>query len=194
MIPRRGSRHTVDTGQWCRVVMDQATRELVARLAHTRRDALEISGVRWQHAGFKSYECKRQKDLDICGDLDLHPRYDIVIAEQVLEHVADPDKAVSNFRRLLRPGGFALVTTPFLIRYHPDPLDLWRWTEQGLRLLFSRHGFEPVTTGSWGNRECLIANLAEWTRYRPGIHSLHNEPDFPLVVWLLARLRQDQGG
>ena len=49
-----------------------------------------------------------------------------------------------------------------------------------------RHGFQIASSGSWGNLECVVANLREWTVYQPGKHSLHNDPRYPLVVWVLA--------
>jgi SAM-dependent methyltransferase len=39
--------------------------------------------------------------------------FDFVIANHVMEHVADDTKALSELRRVLRPGGFAILQTPF---------------------------------------------------------------------------------
>ena len=48
-------------------------------------------------------------------------RYDVVICEQVLEHVLDPGAAAANLRGLCAPGGHVVVSTPFLIRVHELP-------------------------------------------------------------------------
>ena len=83
-------------------------------------------------------------------------RYDVVICEQVLEHVVDPFLAAEHLFELCKPGGHAIVSTPFLIKQHELPLyglrDFWRFTPRGLRTLLERAGFEVDTVASWGNR------------------------------------------
>ena len=90
---------------------------------------------------------------------------------------------------MLSPGGYFLVSTPFLVRLHEVPVDCTRWTETGLKYFLAECGFDPqeIKTGSWGNRACIRANFKRWVRYRRRLHSLSNEPDFPYCVWALAR-------
>ena len=40
--------------------------------------------------------------------------FDVVSCLQVLEHLKEPDKAISELKRVLKPGGFACVATPTL--------------------------------------------------------------------------------
>lgn len=81
------------------------------------------------------------------------------------------------------------MTTPFLIRIHDYPTDCSRWTEAGIKSLLAECGFnlESIQTGAWGNRACVVANLARLELDNPSIHSLANEPDFPLVVGAIAQ-------
>ena len=62
--------------------------------------------------------------------------FDVVLCTQVLEHVVDPAKAVQEIARVLAPDGVAFVSTHGVFLYHPDPVDLWRWTHAGLERLF----------------------------------------------------------
>jgi SAM-dependent methyltransferase len=63
-----------------------------------------------------------------------------VLSTQYLEHAADPDAVLAEVARVLRPGGTLLLSTHGVWVHHPDPHDLWRWTEEGLRTLVERHG------------------------------------------------------
>lgn len=44
--------------------------------------------------------------------------FDMVIANHVLEHVADDARALSEIRRVLRPGGLAVLQTPYSAMLH----------------------------------------------------------------------------
>lgn len=174
--------------QWVRIVMDRRTQELVENLNYGDFETLEISGKKWKDFGFRSYENKFFPELDICKS-KLNKSYDLIIAEQVFEHLAYPYRAGKNVFEMLNSGGYFLITTPFLLRIHPDPIDCNRWTPLGLKYFLNECGFEleDIITDSWGNRECLKANLDSWKGYNPKLHSLENEHDLALVVWALAR-------
>jgi len=67
--------------------------------------------------------------------------YDLIISAQVLEHVTDPAAYLADVRRLLKPGGWLILSTHGIWIYHPCPLDLWRWTGAGLRRVLELAGF-----------------------------------------------------
>ena len=64
--------------------------------------------------------------------------YDFVVCTEVLEHTLQPFDAVREIYRILRPGGLAFVSVPFNFRIHGPLPDCWRFTEHGLRALFSK--------------------------------------------------------
>lgn len=63
--------------------------------------------------------------------------FDVVLCTQVLEHCGDPAQAVRELRRVTRPGGRVLASTHGVQVYHPSPTDYYRWTHEGLRMLFT---------------------------------------------------------
>ncbi len=96
--------------------------------------------------------------------------FDGVILDQVLEHVARPWVAVDEVWRILKTGGFAVATVPFLLQYHADTgwKDYWRITPDGLSALFE--DFEILTSAGWGNADAVRA------MYDHDVISIHNTP------------------
>lgn len=174
--------------QWSRIVMNKETERLIKSLKPETCSTLEISGTDWKGRGFREYRSVDYPDYDVCASI-LPERFDIIIAEQVFEHLLWPYRAVRNVFTMLKPGGAFLVTTPFLIKVHDVPVDCSRWTETGIKYFLAEGGFQldKTITGSWGNRACVKSFFKRWTAYNPAIHSLANEPAFPIVVWALAR-------
>jgi SAM-dependent methyltransferase len=60
---------------------------------------------------------------------------------QVLAHLADPDIALAEARRVLMPGGCLLISYPLLCPQGRSR-DLWRWTVPGMERLLDRSGFD----------------------------------------------------
>jgi SAM-dependent methyltransferase len=120
--------------------MDIETNAPVSRMAVQSLAALEISGAKWADRGFASDRSAQFPEFDICGE-PLGETFDLIIAEQVLEHVLWPYRAVRNLWCMLKPGGVAILTASFLLHLHDDPVDCSRWTETGLRHLLAEWGF-----------------------------------------------------
>ena len=182
-----------DTTDWLRVVMYRECFSFIETLGPERLDVLEISGgPQWRRRfHFGSYTATEFPGFDICAE-QVPKRFDLIIADQVFEHLPWPYRAGRNALAMLKHGGYLIVTVPFLVRVHESPLDCCRWTETGLSYLLQECGFRgrDIHTGSWGNRDCVKANLTHW-RKRGFFGSLANEPDFPLAVWAFARRLDD---
>jgi SAM-dependent methyltransferase len=70
--------------------------------------------------------------------------FDVVLSTQVLEHVRDPGGYLAESRRVLKPGGYLVLTTHGIMQFHPDPVDFWRWTADGLAKAVSDGGLDVV--------------------------------------------------
>jgi hypothetical protein len=178
--------------KWSRVVMEREVRKLIAGVHPEQLDCLEISGENFREFGFKSYSNIWYPEYDVCtGVLPGGRQFDLIIAEQIFEHLLWPYRAGRNVYAMLRPGGYFMISTPFMVKVHDYPVDCSRWTELGLKHFLAECGFplEQVVTGSWGNRGCVIGNFnsEHVLPYRPGKDSLQNEPDVPYHVWALAK-------
>lgn len=177
---------------WQRVMLNRAVGEHIQDLGPAGLDAAEISGDAQAGHGWKSFRSLDYPAFDLCAPLDaeVEGAFDVVICEQVLEHVLDPNAAAANLRALCRPGGTVIVSTPFLIKVHELPafgmFDYWRFTPRGLRTLLEKAGLEVESVGAWGNHEVVLGNLDRWSAHRKW-HPLHNEPDIPVQVWAFAR-------
>lgn len=84
-------------------------------------------------------------ELDYQSDIQNMPlpneSFDTVLSAEVLEHVPDPEKALREIHRVLRPGGKLVITIPHLMYLHNEPNDFYRYTKYGLRTLLERVGF-----------------------------------------------------
>jgi len=175
---------------WQRIALNQAITRHIEALNPVTKTAVEISGHAQARHPWKAFISLNYPEFDLCAPLGDHGPFDVVICEQVIEHVVDPRAAAQNLRGLCAPGGHVIVSTPFLVRIHELPMygmhDYWRFTPRGLAVLLERAGLSVESVQSWGNRRCIAGNLDRWPAYRPW-HSLRNEPDLPLQVWAFAR-------
>jgi SAM-dependent methyltransferase len=70
--------------------------------------------------------------------------FDGIICNEVLEHVFEKEKVLDEIRRVLRPGGWIILTAPMSWGLHYEPYDFWRFTPYSLRRLLEDRGFQVV--------------------------------------------------
>ncbi len=177
--------------QWLRTVMNADIEQHLRRLPTKSLDVLECASSTYARLPWRSHTRLVYPAFDLCDPPVDHARYDVVICEQVLEHVVDPLRAARTLHALCRPGGHLVVSTPFLVRVHKAPGDYWRFTDDGLHLLLERAGFDVTSVKMWGNRSVVRASLWRWPAQRPW-RSLANVEDSPVVVWAFATRAETQ--
>ncbi len=117
-----------------------------------------------EHVGIDMPNCphEQRETNTFASALDLpfvSQSFDSVLCTEVLEHVPEPWRAYEEIARVLRPGGRALVTTPFLYRVHEAPYDFYRYTEFAHRHLAARAGLEVEEIRTRGGYLTAVADM-----------------------------------
>lgn len=180
-----------------RIVMGRSSRALIRALEPRLLDCAEISGKWGEMFEFRSYRRFLFPEHDICAGpfTDGSGRirqFDLILANQVWEHLDRPYEATLNVLAMLRPGGHFWLAVPFFVPFHGAPWDCSRWSARGLRNLLIECGFAEgeIRADQWGNRQAALRNLEtdRWPPiYDPDRDSLDNDPDMPICAWALAR-------
>ena len=139
-------------------------------------------------SGFINIDIQSFAGVDVVADVQALPFGCATIAaigcDAVLEHVADPGKAVCEIVRVLRSGGFLHVVVPFCHPYHGYPSDYQRWTVTGLRELFASNGCEVIDVGMrTGPTATLLAMMCEYAKLLGG------RVGYAVAAWILWPLR-----
>ena len=90
--------------------------------------------------------------------------FDSALCTAVLEHLEEPERALRECYRVLKRGGVAIYTVPFIWHLHEEPRDFYRFSKYGLKYLFEKTGFEileiKALSGFWVTfGQLLVYNL-----------------------------------
>lgn len=85
--------------------------------------------------------CNAEKLLDV-----FEPNsFDLVISTEMLEHVRDWQKVISNLKALAAPGGIIYISTRSRgFAYHAYPYDFWRYELEDIKNMFSDCDIEKI--------------------------------------------------
>jgi SAM-dependent methyltransferase len=84
--------------------------------------------------------------VDLERDRLPHPdeTFDQVLVFNLLEHLYEPVNVLREARRVLKEGGELLGFVPFLVQYHPDPHDYFRYTREALARMLADARFDDA--------------------------------------------------
>lgn len=111
---------------------------------------------------------------DTLGDVHELPfgdsLYDYILCTEVLEHLHSPWIAISEMKRVLKPGGKLILTTRFIFPIHEAPHDYYRYTEYGLKHLFKDWNIRELQaeTESFSAVGALMQRLGFQSKVRGG--------------------------
>jgi SAM-dependent methyltransferase len=131
-----------------------AVNDLKSLFDNQAEDALCLSiggGPTRPHPALVNLNIGLFPNVDIVADAHQLPyaddTVDAIHCEAVLEHLHDPQRAVREMWRVLKPGGKMFVCTPFMQAYHGYPHHFQNFTSTGHRHLFVMNGFEVTRSG-----------------------------------------------
>jgi SAM-dependent methyltransferase len=79
--------------------------------------------------------------------------FDTVFSTQTIEHVEDHLAMCTEAHRVLKNGGYFIVSGPMYWPHHEEPYDFFRFTKHGFKYILEKAGFEIVDIkangGSW---------------------------------------------
>jgi SAM-dependent methyltransferase len=84
----------------------------------------------------------------------------------VLEHLEEPEEALRECHRVLRAGGFAVYSVPFIWHLHEEPRDFYRFSKYGLQYLFEKCGFSIVELKALSGFWVTFGQLLVYNLYR----------------------------
>jgi SAM-dependent methyltransferase len=82
--------------------------------------------------------------------------FDLVVLANVIEHVYEHRPLMKQCAGLLKPGGRILVTVPFLLKLHQEPVDYQRYTRHALIKLAEETGLEVEQLDGYYNPLALM--------------------------------------
>jgi SAM-dependent methyltransferase len=100
---------------------------------------LYIGGAGRAVEGYVNLDLCTVPGVDIAADAERLPFpagvFQRVECDAVLEHVRNPEQVMSEIQRVLAPGGYVHIVTPFCHPFHAYPKDYRRFTLDGLKEL-----------------------------------------------------------
>ena len=131
-----------------------------------------------------------RQGVDMLGSADAIPvsdeSFDSIVCTQVFEHLERPQQAAREMARVLKPGGYAVVTVPQMNELHEEPHDFFRYTNFGLITLFTTAGFEVIGLDQRGGFFATVAQMK--IRYLIDRFLLYQRPLLGKVLALYCSL------
>lgn len=165
---------------------------------------LYVGGAGRRVDGYVNLDLFAVPGVDVAADAHALPfrsgLFQRIECDAVLEHVRQPEVVVRELTRVLAPGGYLHLVTPFCHPFHEYPRDYRRFSLDGLRELT---GSLEVVAAGWrtGPTATLLVFFIEyvklllpWRVWRAAVHGILGWTLFPLRYLDLLLLRSPAAG
>ena len=130
--------------------------------------------ARYESADFQKVDKVYAPSTYVC-DLSSIPvedaRFDYILLNQVLEHLPEPKSVLAELHRVLKPGGKMICTVPLFYEEHEQPYDFFRYTQYGLRHLYTSTGYQVERLdwmeGYFGTVAYQFGGMARYLPWKP---------------------------
>ena len=126
------------------------------------------------------YDLTKNWDSDNFINIEVKASFDLVICNQVLEHVPDPIRAFKNLELMTKPGGYIWLSLPVINRIHDEPnFYSSGYHPRYLQFLADELHLHTIHIGSWGSLKYkLFAVSRNWPPLRKLKKGLRSNSDF----------------
>jgi len=113
-----------------------------------------------EYPGARDYFGEEITSVDLMGDVQDLPIHsetvDLVLCLEVIEHVPEPEMAMREVLRVLKPSGVFILSAPSTFKLHMEPHDYHRFTKYGLQYLLSKMEFKVITLECRGKASAAV--------------------------------------
>ncbi len=111
------------------------------RVFYEQFDPAEYVGIDIEEGPGVDIRCSAEDMIEKLGSVS----FDILISTELLEHVRNWRKVISNMKNILRPNGLILLTTRSKgAPYHGYPFDFWRYESEDMKHIFADFVIERI--------------------------------------------------
>jgi SAM-dependent methyltransferase len=104
-----------------------------------------------------------QSKVDVICEANKIPlsndQFETIFSTQTIEHVFDHKGLVNEAFRLIKPGGYFILSGPMYWPLHEEPYDFYRFTKHGFRQILVDSGFEISEIKENGGKWALFGQV-----------------------------------
>lgn len=163
--------------------------DFLSKEQYNNDSALEISGQTQEWLKFfKTHTVADFPNIDAHNLPYTNESFDAVFCNQVLEHVKRPWVCVKQFHRVLKPNGIVIISSPFIYQEHHHPIDNWRFTTDGLKILCE--DFSEILVAHKGGNSNMVEHMIRnpEDRRSPDFQKLLNNKDSRQLYYVTSTI------